>query len=133
MILVVGISPAYQRILNFEKLAMGEVNRAGAVVECGSGKVLNVARAIHSLGHNMRMLTTLGGERGKKIASALNVERTFDYQVFWTEAKTRYCQTLLEPDRTTELVEECLPLAVGELRAFEDLFDLQYSKADCLV
>lgn len=133
MILVVGISPAYQRILNFEKLAMGEVNRAGAVVECGSGKVLNVARAIHSLGHNMRMLTTLGGERGKKIASALNVERTFDYQVFWTEAETRYCQTLLEPDRTTELVEECLPLAVGELRAFEDLFDLQYSKADCLV
>jgi len=133
VIIVVGISPAYQRILSFEKLTPGEVNRASHLVECGSGKVINVARAIHAMNQKMLMLTTLGGERGKQIANALNHERTFDYHAFWTEAETRICQTLNEPGRTTELVEECLPLTEFELRQFEEAFDLQISKADCLV
>jgi tagatose 6-phosphate kinase len=133
VILVVGISPAWQRILKFDQLAPGEVNRAADVIEIGSGKVINVAQALHSLGHEMLMLTTLGGERGKKIAHALNLQRTFNYQAFWTEAETRVCQTLLEPNRTTELVEECQPLAEHELRAFQDLFELQISRGKCLV
>jgi tagatose 6-phosphate kinase len=133
VILVAGLSPAWQRILSFEKITLGEVNRASSLVECGSGKVINVAWAIHSMRHKMIMLTTLGGERGKKIGNTLNLERTFDYHAFWTETETRICQTLLEPGRTTELVEECLPLEAFELKKFEESFDLQISKANCLV
>ena len=49
MIVVAGLTPAWQSILRFTKLEMGEVNRAAEVLRCGSGKVLNVGLALAAL------------------------------------------------------------------------------------
>ena len=64
MILVVGLSPAWQRTLAFEKIVSGRVNRATHVDEVASGKGVNVARVASILGVDVRLLTVAGGDRG---------------------------------------------------------------------
>ncbi len=46
MIVVAGLSPAWQQILSFDELRWGEVNRARSAHWCASGKVLNVGIAL---------------------------------------------------------------------------------------
>ena len=65
MILVVGLSPAWQRTLQFEKLIPGKVNRAKRVRETASGKGVNVARVASILGAKIRLLTVASGHRGE--------------------------------------------------------------------
>ncbi|MCY2967062.1 MAG: PfkB family carbohydrate kinase [Planctomycetota bacterium] len=49
MILVAGLSPAWQQIVLLDSLRVGEVNRARAAHWCASGKVLNVGVALAHL------------------------------------------------------------------------------------
>ena len=63
MILVAGLTPAWQQVLRFERFTPGTVNRAAWVRWCASGKVLNAARAAHLLGGPVRALTVVGGAR----------------------------------------------------------------------
>ena len=46
MIIAAGLTPAWQQIMRFERLATGQVNRAREVAWCASGKVLNVGLAL---------------------------------------------------------------------------------------
>jgi fructose-1-phosphate kinase PfkB-like protein len=118
MILVVGLSPAWQRTLEFDSIQLGEVNRAKRVSETASGKGVNVARVARQLGARVRLLTVAGGERGKLLACELPWAR-----VVPVKAETRICQTILTGN-ATELVEEAGPLGREEvsrvLRAFAD-------------
>jgi tagatose 6-phosphate kinase len=118
MILVVGLSPAWQRTLEFESLRIGEVNRAKHVSETASGKGVNVARVARELRADVRLLTVAGGERGKLLAHELPWAR-----VVPVKTETRICQTILAGN-ATELVEEASPLRREEvsrvLRAFAD-------------
>ena len=118
MILVVGLSPAWQRTLEFDSLRLGEVNRAKRVSETASGKGVNVARVARQLGAKVRLLTIAGGHRGKLLARELPGAR-----IVPVRAETRICQTILA-GRATELVEEAGPLQRDEvdrvLRAFAD-------------
>lgn len=50
MILCVGGTPAMQRTLPFESLAVGDVNRAQKLYVTASGKVVNAARTVNTLG-----------------------------------------------------------------------------------
>jgi hypothetical protein len=50
MIVVAGLTPAYQQIMVHDTLRPGEVNRARDVRWCASGKVLNVAVALARFG-----------------------------------------------------------------------------------
>jgi fructose-1-phosphate kinase PfkB-like protein len=105
MILVVGLSPAWQRTLAFGEFVPGKVNRATHVWETASGKGVNVARVASILGADARLLTVAGGARGRSLRAKLEQQR-FGTRIVAVEAETRICQTLLGGDGATELVEE---------------------------
>jgi len=108
MILAAGLTPAWQQVLVFDTFTPGEVNRAREVHWCASGKVLNVARALDSLGGPCKALTLVGGTPGQEI------RRDFEQlgiAARWVEASrpTRVCTTILDTGRqaaATELVPE---------------------------
>lgn len=113
MILVVGLSPTVQRTLLFDALAIGEVNRAKRVLTTASGKGINVARVLTTLGANAHLVHPLGGASGRFVADTLDAAQ-ISHDVVWDEddTPTRTCTTLLVANsETTELVEEATPLA----------------------
>src|SRR5512146_2770770 len=104
MILAAGLTPAWQQIVLLDALHPGEVNRAREVHWCASGKVLNVALALHHLGAEVQSLSLAGGPHGEAI------RREFarsGIAARWIEsaAPTRVCTTLLGTANhtTTEL------------------------------
>lgn len=125
MILSAGLTPAWQQVLLFDSFTPGEVNRARAVHQCASGKVLNAARALHHLGAPARALTVVGGTAGEQI------QRDFvqlGIAARWVESATptRVCTTILDAARhnATELVPNA-----GELRDAErDAFLAAYTE-----
>lgn len=134
MILAAGLSPAWQQILLFDKFAVGQVNRARAVTWCASGKVVNVAVALHHLRAECRMMTLVGGDSGRKIQHEM---ADFGLSARWVEssAPTRVCTTILDRSRevTTELVENAAAVPPEELEAFRFAFAEEAAKADVLV
>ena len=119
MILTCGLSPAWQHILVAEGLCPGEVNRAGEVYWCSSGKVLNAAISIAHLGGAGRVVSVLGGPR------QADIQREFEdwgVDATWVECRspTRVCTTIIDSatGRATELVENAGELGAAELDAF---------------
>lgn len=124
MILVAGLTPAWQQIAVLDRLRVGEVNRAREVHWCASGKVLNVGLALTQLGAKVRTLSLVGsgaaGEATRRDMAELGVD------VRWIEssASQRVCTTLLdrESGQTTEIVENSPAVAATELEAFVSAF-----------
>ncbi len=132
MILVVGLSPAWQRTLAFRELALGKVNRATHVEETASGKGVNVARVASILSADVRLLTVAGGARGRLLRAKLEQQR-FGTRIVAVEAETRVCQTLLGGDGATELVEESGALTSVEVRNVRRAFGAEARKARLIV
>lgn len=120
MILVAGLTPAWQQIAVLDRLQVGEVNRAREVHWCASGKVLNVGLALTQLGASVRTLSLVGsgaaGEATRRDMADLGVN------VRWIEssAPQRVCTTLLdrESGQSTEIVENSAVASDAELSAF---------------
>lgn len=120
MILVAGLTPAWQQIAVLDRLRVSEVNRAREVHWCASGKVLNVGLALTQLGANVRTLSLVGsgaaGEAIRRDMADLGVD------VRWIEssAPQRVCTTLVdrESGQTTEIVENSAVASDAELSAF---------------
>ncbi|HVM61141.1 MAG TPA: hexose kinase [Verrucomicrobiae bacterium] len=132
MILVVGLSPAWQRTLVFEKLVMGKVNRARRVSATASGKGVNVARVASILGADAKLLTVAGGARGRLLLAALRREG-LALDAVMVEGETRICQTLLSDGPTTELVEESAALRPVEVREVLRVFGVEVRKAELVI
>ena len=132
MILVVGLSPAWQRTLQFEKLIPGKVNRAKRVRETASGKGVNVARVASILGAKIRLLTVAGGHRGELLENSLRVQG-IGTRIIHVESETRICQTLLALNTATELVEEAGPLSAAEVKKVMRAFAAEVQRADLVV
>jgi tagatose 6-phosphate kinase len=132
MILVVGLSPAWQRTLMFGGFIPGEVNRATHVDETASGKGVNVARVASILGADVRLLTVAGGARGKLLREKLEQQR-FETHFARVKAETRICQTLLGGDGATELVEESGALTLVEVRKVRRAFGTEVRKAKLVI
>ena len=114
MILAAGLTPAWQQIMRFSQLRLGEVNRAAEVHWCASGKVINVGMALAALGVPSQTLSPAGGWSGEAIKSEF--ERR-GLAAVWTptQTPTRVCTTLLQEDgATTELVENAAPMTDDE-------------------
>lgn len=114
--LCVGLTPTLQRTMRFSELTLGEVNRAWEVLTTASGKAVNVARVLHTLGASVCLAHPLGGSSGRYLASQL----PFTQEILWSKSDTptRTCTTLLTPSGlTTELVEEAAPLPIAEQEA----------------
>ena len=123
MILVAGLTPAWQQIIELDRLDWGEVNRARAVHWCASGKVTNVAIALAQLHAPHKAITFLGGRNGELIAAELE-SLGVSLQAVRTAAATRVCTTLLDAasGQTTELVENAGSVTPAELATFEQAF-----------
>ncbi len=121
MILAAGLTSAWQRLLSFGGVKLGSVNRARQVEECAGGKAVNIAVALHRLGAPVRLLTLVGGERGKAFLRHLEAEGV-DVRGVGAAAETRVCTTLLEEGRATELVENLGAVSPPELAGFAAAF-----------
>ena len=137
MILCVGGTPAVQRTLLFESLAVGDVNRAQKLYVTASGKVVNAARAVKTLGGESLLLTFLGGDAGRHVSRTLDAEDV-SHEAVWVEddAPTRTCITILEEDGpVTELVEEAPSVSNSDMTALESIVTkhLGEARALCLI
>jgi tagatose 6-phosphate kinase len=132
MILVVGLSSVWQRTLFFESFHSGEVNRAKRVLETASGKGVNVARVLRTLGMKARVLTVAGGRRGELFQRALKTDEV-SARVVPVGRETRMCQTLIGDGVVTELVEESPSLSASEVKAVMRAFEEELRRAEMLV
>ena len=132
MILVVGLSPAWQRSLEFGEFAVGRVNRAQRVRETASGKGVNVARVARQLGADVRLLPVAGGHRGKQLVDSIRSQKLASH-IVPVEAETRFCQTLLGGGTITELVEEAGGLRVHEVAQILSAFEAEVRRARLVV
>lgn len=128
MILVVGLSPAWQRTLEFRALVPGKVNRVFRVSETASGKGVNVARVARKLGADVRLLTVAGGQRGRLLLKGLPPA-----SVIRVQAETRICQTLIAGGVATELVEEAGELSRKEVAEVVSHFERELRRAKLIV
>lgn len=117
-ILAVGLNPAWQRILEFEHVEAGEVNRARKRTECIGGKAANVLRALACGNRKDTVLAQLaGGRTGQCCVDALDTEG-IAHRTVRTQAETRTCTTVIEHavnHRTTELIDPSSPVQPREL------------------
>lgn len=134
MILAAGLSPAWQRIMVFDDFRMGEVNRARDVVNCASGKVLNVAVGLKHLGRRVHCLSSCGGEPAALMKREFD---TLEIPSTWieTSAPTRTCTTVIDQQSSqiTELVENAEPISSKELQSWTDAFASLARQANLLV
>jgi 1-phosphofructokinase family hexose kinase len=134
VILVAGLTPAWQQVLRFDAFTPGEVNRAREAHWCASGKVLNAARALHHLGAPARALTVVGGVTGGQIRQ--DFER-LGIPARWVEGATptRVCTTILDAARpgATELVPNAAALSDDERRAFLSAYAEEAAAAEVVV
>ena len=134
MIVAAGLTPAWQRIMVFDRVTPGEVNRAAQTLEGISGKVTNTAIAARSLGGEVTAVMPLGPnvrENAQREMAGLNLACEF----IATAAPTRTCVTVIERavGRVTELVEESAPLSPAERTDFADRLRRCWTRADILV
>lgn len=118
-ILCLGLTPALQRTLLFDALAINEVNRAKTVIESAAGKALNTARALSVLSMPVEVAGLNGGPTGLKIDAFLKAYGVTSVQTSM-KTNTRICTTLLDQRHgtITELVEEAPNPGSATLKRF---------------
>jgi 1-phosphofructokinase family hexose kinase len=134
MILVAGLSPAWQQIMRFDALCLGEVNRAAEVTWCASGKAINVAWALSTLGASVELISTAGGLTGEALRRDVEGQR-IPTEWIETASPTRVCTTILDSadGAITELVENAPAIAAAELDAFRQAYRARVPKAQLVV
>ncbi len=130
VILAAGLTPAWQQILVFDSLRIGEVNRASEAKWCASGKVLNVGLALHYLGAPCLNLAIAGGPQGEimdREFSALGIPHRW----VKSQSHTRVCTTILDRSNgvSTELVQNAEPTRAEELEEFIRLYEEEVGRA----
>ena len=121
MILCIGLSPAWQRVLHFDALRLDEVNRA---VECrtfASGKIVNVLVTLHALDTPAHCLTFCGGLEGQALRE--DIQRLgASLEGIETRTTTRVCTTVIDKstNHVTELVVNTAPVEDDEIDALRD-------------
>ena len=134
MILAAGLTPAWQHMLVFDDVRVGEVNRARETYACASGKVTNVALALHFLGGPHRSLIVVGGLPGRSIQEEF---ATLGVGCRWLESRcsTRECTTVMDrrTGQTTELVQNGEPLDPGEVEDFVNAYAVEIASANFVI
>src|SRR5215213_7291051 len=95
MILCLGTTPTMQRTMLFDRVELDAVNRAAEVREYASGKSVNVAKVLRTLGHNAVATGFVGGTRGALLEQ--NLDRDGVGHAFVNVAsQTRLCTTIID-------------------------------------
>jgi tagatose 6-phosphate kinase len=119
MILCIGPTPAAQRVMVFQEVALDNVNRAITTLDGAAGKGLNVAKVLKALGEEPVFIGLLGGERGEQLRNMLDA-RAILVDCATVQPGTRQCITVIDQkhDLVTELVEESKSVPTAH---YEDL------------
>jgi len=122
MIVCVGTTPVYQRSMVFERLRPDDVNRAAEVHDYASGKSVNVARVLHTLGEDAVATGFAGGDRGGALLRDLDAA-SVRHEFVTVAAPTRQCVTVIDraAGTATELVEEPKPVAQDDWARLEEV------------
>jgi tagatose 6-phosphate kinase len=107
MILCLGTTPVFQRTMVFDRVATDRVNRAVQVSDYASGKSINVAWVIHTLGRDVIATGFAGGSRGEALCRDLD-RAGIPHNFVRVAPETRQCVTVIDRSAgtATELVEE---------------------------
>jgi 1-phosphofructokinase family hexose kinase len=111
MIISLGPTPAVQRTMTFDHLAIDGVNRTGDVSQYASGKSVNAGRVLHTLGAAVLCTGFVGGDSGQFLLNDLD-DAEISHHFVRVEPATRMCITLVDraAGTATELIEESKPL-----------------------
>lgn len=118
-IICLGLTPAIQRTMVFDRFTQDAVNRARESHESPAGKSVNVARVLRVLGADCLALGFAGGDTGGNLLRYLDASNV-PHDFVRVEPRTRVCTTIIDraTRHTTELVEESAdvsPEAVAEV------------------
>jgi tagatose 6-phosphate kinase len=118
-ILALGLTPALQRTMLFDRFRAGEVNRALETHLSAAGKAVNVGLALAALGEHCVVMGFNGGAAGRLVEADMR-RRGVEPAFTSLACETRTCTTIV--DRAgggeTELVEEAHPMTPPQLRRF---------------
>lgn len=111
MFICLGTTPVYQRSMTFDRVKLDGVNRAKHVADYASGKSINVARVLCTLGHEVLATGFVGGTRGEMLCDDLDAAG-IEHHFTVVGKETRQCITVIdrEAGTATELVEESSPV-----------------------
>ena len=128
-IVVLGPNPAWQKLLRFKQLVIGNVNRAEKLAEFASGKGVNFCRAARAAGKAAPVLIQpVGGDAGRRFVEYLTREKMTFENV--PAGPTRVCASCCEPDgRCTELIEPSTALTEEQAAELLRRFDAQLADA----
>jgi fructose-1-phosphate kinase PfkB-like protein len=128
-LLILGPNPAWQKVLRFSSVTLGDVCRARELLEFASGKGANFCRAAKAAGKTLPVLVqTSGGENGARQTAYLEKEKITAYSV--ETAPTRCCISCCEADgRCTELIEPGTALSEEQAKQLLRLFDRELADA----
>lgn len=100
MIVTCTPNPSLDRTIEVDRLLRGEVQRVRSVTVQPGGKGINVARALHANGHDVRAIAPLGGAEGELFARLVE-EAGVQFTPVRVEQPIRVNITLAEADGTT--------------------------------
>jgi len=134
MILCLGTTPVYQRSLVFDRLTIDRVNRAKSVADYASGKSVNAARVIATLGGEVLAIGFAGGARGDALMGDLS-DAEIAYDFVSVAPETRQCITLIDQatGQATEIVEESQPVGPTAWLELADLLEEKLPEAEVWV
>jgi tagatose 6-phosphate kinase len=107
MIVCLGTTPTMQRTMLFGRIVLDGINRATETRDYASGKSVNVAKVLHTLGNNAVATGFVGGRRGARLTDHLD-KQCVRHDFVTVESETRLCTTVIDAEtkQVTELIEE---------------------------
>ena len=122
MIYTVTLNPALDYFMNYEELALGEVNRTGKTQISAGGKGIMESRMLSLVGAKSKALGFLGGFSGQYIKDFLN-ENHIDSDFTEIEDLTRINVKLKSQENETSLDAAGPKLQESEINHFLEKFD----------
>ncbi|WP_349651692.1 1-phosphofructokinase [Lactococcus lactis] len=122
MIYTVTLNPALDYFMNYEELALGEVNRTGETQISAGGKGIMESRMLSLIGAKSKALGFLGGFSGQYIKDFLN-ENQIDSDFTEIEDLTRINVKLKSQENETSLDAAGPKLQESEINHFLEKFD----------
>lgn len=122
MIYTVTLNPALDYFMNYEELALGEVNRTGKTQISAGGKGIMESRMLSLVGAKSKALGFLGGFCGQYIKDFLN-ENQIDSDFTEIEDLTRINVKLKSQENETSLDAAGPKLQESEINHFLEKFD----------
>ncbi len=133
MILILVPNPALDKTVVIPGFKIGQTYRARVLTQAG-GKGFNVARALHTLGHDSLVVAPLGGHAGQHLRDLAHHEG-LRCDGLALEPELRTCLTIVDPQadyRLTEVYEQGAPLAPSTWEHLAELVACHFAQASFL-